>query len=97
MTKEILIKLENHAEDNIVKNEHSKAILGSIQDTFNAIIDYSKVEGRENIALYELERVSSRTESLLNILYDFLEDSTELNDQMIKQITEMKWEEKAGD
>lgn len=93
MTKEQLLKnLEKNAEENIDKNEFSKAILGSIRDTFDEVVKYSKVKGSEELALYELERVSNRTEILLNLLNDFLLDSTELNYQTVKQIMELKRE-----
>lgn len=97
MTKEMLINLENHAEENVDKNEYSKAILGSIRDTFDDVVRYSKVKGSENLALYELERVADRTENLFNLLNVFLLDSTELNEQVIKQINKLKREAKQGD
>lgn len=93
MTNEQLNKLnelENTTMDTIDKNEYSKAILGSIRDTFDGVIQCSKGEDRGVITLYELDRVSNRTENLLNLLQIFLQDSSELCDQTIKQIMELK-------
>lgn len=89
-----LNELENTTMDNIDKNEYSKAILGSIRDTFDEVVKYSKIKGEEGLTLYELDRVANRTENLLDLLNVFLLDSTELNDRIIQQINKLKLEEK---
>ena len=96
-TNNKLKALQSKVEDNIVKNEHSKAILESICDTFDDVVKHSNTEGEEHLVVYEFGRIATRTEILFNLLQDFLIDSSKLNDQTIEQIMELKREEKSVD
>lgn len=84
--KEVQEKVENTS----VKNEYSQAILESIRDTWGDVVKYSDSKDEEYLALYEIRRVAARTEILLNLLGDLLQDSNELNQKISAELMELK-------
>ena len=96
MTKEQLLNdLHKKAEKIGVKNEFSAATLGSIHDIFDGIVKCSDLkEDKEIFTLYEVKSVAKRTETLLNLLSELMQEASDLNEELNIQLMQLKSEEK---
>ncbi|MCI3028547.1 hypothetical protein LMF32_05460 [Desemzia sp. C1] len=94
MTNEQINELQEKMERIGTKNGYSRALLLSIYQNFDGIVESANQKGdKEMWTRYEVERVAERTESLFNLLFELISDSTKLNDEVITQLLELKTEE----
>ena len=95
MKKQQLSELKEITEKNSVKLEQSEAILDSVRDSFDEVAAATNSkENKEYYTFHEFDRVQKRTEVLLNLLDDFLSESSELNKKILKELMMMKDTEK---
>ena len=87
---EQLSQLQEKMEDNIMNNENSKAIIESMQDTFENIIKYATDESNKELISYELQRVEARTKSFFGMLNSTLQNSNQINSEAIETLNDIK-------
>lgn len=87
---EQLNQLQEKMEDNIMNNENSKAIIESMQDTFENIIKYATDESNKELISYELQRVEARTISFFSMLNSTLQKSNQINSEAIETLNNIK-------
>ena len=93
MKSEKISKLQDTIEINDVKNEYSRAVLSTISEEWDTIVERTKLkEDKEMWTLAEVQRVAGRTAILLNLLDELLVESNELNSAAISQLMDVKQE-----
>lgn len=96
MKKEHLNKLnevERKMEDNVVQSENSLALAESMHDTFDVLMSYVNSDKDRSLVLYELDRVSRRTEVFFNMLRSLLQEATQTNNELIEEISKIRQDE----
>lgn len=93
MTNEQLKKLnelERKMEENIVQSENSLALAESMHDTFDDVMSYVNSDKDKSLALYEIDRVSKRTEVFFNMLRSLLQEATEKNNELVTELSKIR-------
>lgn len=90
-----LNKLQKKTELISSKNDYSKAILESIEDSFTYLVECSDAkENAKELTFYELQRIAKRTEIMFNLLKNLTDESDDLNTELSEELNEMVSKEK---
>lgn len=85
-----LNELERKMEENIVQSESSLALTESLHDTFDDVMKYVNSDKDKSLALYEIDRVSKRTEVFFNMLRSLLQEATEKNNELVTELSKIR-------
>lgn len=98
MMSKSLIELKDKLEDNSFKNAQIKALLDSINDSWEDVtqLAWNDDEEKRNLTWYEVDRVSERINIFLYLTIGMLEDIKSADEEVMKGLLALA-NDKEGD
>lgn len=98
MMSKSLIELKDKLEDNSFKNAQIKALLDSINDSWEDVtqLAWNDDEEKRNLTWYEVDRVSERINIFLYLTTGMLEDIKSADEEVMKGLLALA-NDKEGD
>ncbi len=89
MTNERFNNLEKKIESNVLNNENALALTETLHEKIENVSRYANSSDRE-LALIEFERTAKRMETLFFMLQGTLEETTQNNNKLLEEVSQLK-------